>query len=312
MKYLFVFALTTILVSIFPRIVLSQSEQFDLWKDTIPGAIQISGAHEDTLFMENGIRIKNVVLPTLTGYFPDTALATGAAIVICPGGGYERLAISHEGYDVGKWFALRGVAAFVLKYRLPADSIMHNKSVGPLMDAQEAIRTVRRNASRWHINPHLIGVMGFSAGGHLAATASTLYADSVYASDGQSARPDFAVLAYPVISMNDSITHKKSKLNLLGSNPASNIVAHYSAELQITPRTPPTYIIHSSDDTSVPVENTLRYYKALRLHAVDAEMHIYKTGGHGYGLVGKGGEESNWTNDLQKWLVARKIAVPVQ
>lgn len=312
MKSLFIFAVTATLIFIFPRVIFSQNVQFDLWNDTIPGAIQISGAHEDTLFLDSGIRIKNVVSPTLTGYFPSIAHATGAAVVICPGGGYERLAISLEGYDAGKWFAIRGVAAFVLKYRLPADSIMHNKTVGPLTDAQEAIRTVRRNASRWHINPHLVGVMGFSAGGHLAATASTLYADSVYASDGSSAQPDFAILAYPVISMNDSITHKKSKLNLLGSNPASNIVARYSAELQVTPQTPPTYIIHSSDDKSVPVENSLRYYKALKQNAVDTEMHIYKTGGHGYGLTGKGGEESKWTEDLEKWLIARKIAVPVK
>ncbi|MBI5727863.1 MAG: alpha/beta hydrolase [Ignavibacteriales bacterium] len=312
MKISFYFAVIAILVSIFPRTVLSQSEQFYLWKDTIPGAIQISGAHEDTLYLENGIRIKNVVSPTLTGCFPDIAQATGAAVVICPGGGYERLAIEHEGYDVGKWFARHGIAAFVLKYRLPSDSLMENKSIGPLMDVQEAIRIVRRNATNWLLNPNKVGVMGFSAGGHLAASASTLYADSVYANDGSSARPDFSVLIYPVISMNDSITHKKSKQNLLGAAPSPEVIAHYSVELQVTKNTPPAFLIHSSDDKSVPFDNSTRYYNALNKLGIDAEIHIYKTGGHGYGLIGRGGEESKWTEDLEKWLIARKIAVPVK
>lgn len=253
------------------------------------------------------IRVYGVIDPTLTVYQAVSKKANGAAVIICPGGGYSRLSITHEGYDVAKVFNEWGITAFVLKYRLPDDSIMIDKTIGPLQDAQRAIQIVRENAAKWNIDPHRIGIMGFSAGGHLAATTSTHYEQAVIDNPGAvSLRPDFSILIYPVISFADSIMHKGSRDNLLGLSPSSEKIATYSNELQVSQKTPPTFLVHASDDKSVVPANSIVYYQALLINKVAAELHIYQKGGHGFGM------KNNTTNDqwmerLKNWMESNRL-----
>jgi len=181
---------------------------------------------------------------------------------------------------------------------------MKNKSIAPLQDGQEAIRIVRRNAKEWGIDPHKIGIMGFSAGGHLASTVSTHFNEKVYEpKDSTSARPDFSLLIYPVISMNSAITHRGSRENLIGKHPSREMVKHFSNALQVTATTPPAFMIHSMDDGTVPVENSIEYALAMKKHNIPCELHIYEHGGHGYGLGKRNsGTESSWTKACEKWL----------
>ena len=186
---------------------------------------------------------------------------------------------------------------------------MENKSIGPLQDVQESIRLVRRHAKEWGIDPNKIGVIGFSAGGHLAATASTLYNDKVYDNDGTSARPDFSILVYGVISMEPEITHAGSHNNLLGENPDKKLVDHFSNELQVNENTPPAFLVHADDDKTVPVQNSINYFLALKKYNVPAELHIYERGGHGFGLAQNriGETESNWPEACKNWLIMRGL-----
>lgn len=273
-----------------------------LWENNVPDAINSPNYQEQSV-LDNGILVKTqkVVKPTLTIYKPKKP--NGTAIVICPGGGYRHLAMDKEGFKVAEWLNMLGVTAIVLKYRLPSDSIMENKSVGPLQDAQEAMRYVRRHAAALNIDPSKVGVLGFSAGGHLAATLSTQYDLGVYKHDNTSAKPDFSILIYPVISMDDSITHQGSKTNLLGKSPSFERMQQFSNELQVDEHTPMTFIVHATDDKSVPVENSLRYYMALKTHQVPAELHIYEKGGHGFGL-GRDDTSQFWTFACEKWLLS--------
>lgn len=226
---------------------------------------------------------RNISLPTLAVYLPDEKTATGAAVVICPGGGYGMESYRLEGTNIAEAFQKRGIAAFILKYRLPSDSIMPDKSIGPLQDAQQAIKTVRGRAAEWGINPTKIGIMGFSAGGHLASTAGTHFNKSYIPNPkNTSLRPDFLVLIYPVISMKDGMTHGGSRSNLLGKLPSEEQIALFSNELQVTAQTPPTWLTHTGDDTVVPVENSIRFYQELIRNKVPAEMHLYPKGNHGF------------------------------
>ena len=254
---------------------------------------------------ENGrTRISDVVQPTLTVYMPDRAKATGTSVIICPGGGYARLAIDHEGYDVAKRLNEMGVAAFVLKYRLPNDRSQPDKTIAPLLDAQQALRLVRQLAPKYNLNPERIGLMGFSAGGHLASTAGTHFARPVGDNPGPaSVRPAFLVLLYPVISFSDSLKHAGSRDNLIGRTPSPDQVRLYSNELQVTAQTPPTFLVHAEDDNVVPVQNSLVFYDALRRHGVPAELHAYPKGGHGFGLNNPTTKDQ-WIERLQNWLDA--------
>jgi acetyl esterase/lipase len=300
----------TVLILLFLSVsfpVFSQNQEIRLWKNT-PGAIKSIDYIEETTFDKGGVNgISKVSQPTITVFLADTKNAKGTAVIICPGGGYLHLAINKEGYKIAKWFNSFGISAFVLKYRLPSDFIMTNKAIGPLQDAQEAIRMVRRNAAKWHLDPNKIGIMGFSAGGHLAATASTQYAEKVYDSkDEVSARPDFSILIYPVISMLEGITHNGSKKYLLGENVNNEMAERFSNEKRVDDKTPKAFLVHATDDKAVRVENSINYYLALKQHNIPVEMHIYEKGGHGFGL---GVEETNknWPAACEKWMVANGL-----
>lgn len=275
-----------------------------LWTDGIPGLI-LNDSYVEKATISEGLttRFEKVTDPALYVYLPAKENATGTAVLICPGGGYANLAFNHEGHAVARWLNDNGIAGIILKYRLPSDLIMKDKSVGPLQDAQEAIRTVRRNASKWNINPQKIGVMGFSAGGHLASTLSTHYAEKVYeVKDTISARPDFSILIYPVITMDATFTHAGSRKNLIGENPSEEAIKRFSNELQINENTPPAFMVHSADDKAVPVKNSFVYYEGLLKFNIPSELHVFQKGGHGYGLSGNRETQSAWPDLCLKWI----------
>jgi len=248
---------------------------------------------------------RNISQPTLNVYLPEKSKATGAAVIICPGGGYGMESYRLEGTNIAEAYQKRGIAAFILKYRLPSDSIMPDKSIGPLQDAQQAIKTVRGGAAEWGINPSKIGIMGFSAGGHLASTAGTHFNKSYIPNpENISLRPDFLILIYPVISMKDGMTHGGSRNNLLGKSPSEEQIALFSNELYVTAQTPPTWLTHTGDDTVVPVENSIRFYQELIRNKVPAEMHLYPKGNHGF-ILHMNPEE--WMLPLFDWLKTSEI-----
>jgi acetyl esterase/lipase len=242
-------------------------------------------------------------IPTLTVFLPEKSASPTAAIVVFPGGGYAGLAFDYEGINEAEYYQKRGVAGFVLKYRLPVHGYRHPV---PLLDAQRAIRLIRNNAA-WNIDPAKIGIMGFSAGGHLASTLETHFdagdPNAIDPVDKLSSRPDFAVLAYPVISMKAGITHQGSKDNLLGPNPDPALVESLSNETQVTAQTPPTILVHAQDDGLVPIENSRLMYAALQKAGVPAELDEYPHGGHGFGY---GPNQTNapagWMDKVYDWL----------
>ncbi|MBP1665897.1 MAG: beta-galactosidase [Bacteroidetes bacterium] len=282
----------------------SQTLTIKLWPDGIPGSITDPSYVEKITTVDGRItRCERVVNPDLTVFLPAPDKANGAAVLICPGGGYGALAFDHEGNAIAKWLNDNGIAGIILKYRLPSDQIMKDKSTGPLQDAQEAMRVIRRNASDWKIDPGKVGVIGFSAGGHLASTLSTHYAEKVYeVKDNSSARPDFSLLIYPVVSFDTTITHRGSRNNLIGIKPDARLVERFSNELQITNETPPAFLVHSADDKAVPVMNSIGYFRGLQKNNIPAELHVFQKGGHGYGLAIDRGTESSWPDLCIRWL----------
>ena len=226
---------------------------------------------------------RNVSIPTLTIFLPLKNLSKGSAVIICPGGGYGGLLTKREGSDVARAFAKLGVTAFVLKYRLPNDAIMEDKSIGPLQDALQALKMVRQNAVKWNIDASKIGIMGFSAGGHLASSAGTHFdARIIENSENIDLRPDFMVLVNPVISFSNEIGHIGSRNNLLGKTPSAEKIQFFSNELHVNQSSPQTFLVHTADDTVVSPENSFRFYHALRKNKVNAELHIYSEGEHGF------------------------------
>ncbi|MFB9076030.1 alpha/beta hydrolase [Flavobacterium procerum] len=279
----------------------AQNQVVNLWEQ-VPGEIQ-NGSYKEKETLKDGKvqSTSQVSIPTLSIFVPS-AKPNQTAVIICPGGGYSHLAIDKEGTKVAQWLNSLGITAFVLKYRLPNDLIMKNKNIGPLQDAQEALRYVRQNAAKWNLDIHKIGIMGFSAGGHLAASLSTHYDDNTYTSRfNVSARPDFSLLIYPVISMQNELTHKGSQTSLLGEKPSQDIIDSFSNEKKVTPQTPPAFLIHATDDGAVYAENSIAYYMALKKNGVATEMHIYEKGGHGFGL-GIKDTSLYWTKDCTEWL----------
>lgn len=273
-----------------------------LYKDSIPNFIFTQD--EETTSNNGVLIVSKISRPTLTAYLPPKERASGAAVVICPGGGYAVEAAGHEGADVAKELSNAGIAAFVLKYRLPSDAIMKNKEIGPLQDAQQAIKMVRERAKEWNINPDRIGIMGFSAGGHLASTEGTHYTKALIENNNNtSLRPDFMILVYPVISFQDSLGHIGSRDNLLGKDPSQDKKDYYSNEMQVTGNTPPTFLVHASDDNVVKVENSIAFYEALIKHQVPAELHIYQNGGHGFGMHLPKNKDL-WLDRCKNWMAA--------
>lgn len=255
-----------------------------LWPNGAPNSNGLTGTEEDL----NGGRVANVIKPSITVY--PAAKPNGMAIIMCPGGGYARLAMNHEGHDMAPWFNTQGITYVVLKYRMPNG----NYEV-PLSDAEQAIRLVREHATEWGINPQRVGIMGASAGGHLAASLATLYSSD-------KTRPDFQILFYPVISMINGVTHGGSRGNLLGANPSQELEQKYSLERQVSARSPQAFIMLSSDDSAVPPINGIGYYLALREQKVPASLHVYPTGGHGWGFRDNFTYKRQWTEELEKWL----------
>ncbi|WP_231959511.1 alpha/beta hydrolase [Nonlabens sp. Hel1_33_55] len=275
--------------------------EMDLWQNGIPNSKEHAD-YKEIPIMEDGqlVKTSQVTNPTLSIYKPE--VANGTAVLILPGGGYKHLSMHKEGTNIAQWLNSLGITAVVLKYRLPSDAIMENRTIAPLQDAQEAMRTIRRQAADWGIESKKLGVIGFSAGGHLASTLSTHYMDEVYKlTDNQSCKPDFAMLIYPVITMKEEFTHQGSKSNLIGDDPKESLVKSYSNEDQINKETPPTILIHALDDKSVPYENSVMYFDALQENNVPSEIHLYQKGGHGFGLD-ENGPSSNWPEACEQWL----------
>lgn len=273
---------------------------FPLYEHAIPNSKpspNIEKATNDGILIISGVSI-----PTLTIYQPKKQNKAKSAVIICPGGGYGILASGHEGSDVALALNKIGITAFVLKYRLPNDEIMEDKTIGPLQDAQRALQIVRERAGEWNIDAKKIGIMGFSAGGHLAASASTLFEKALIDNEKQiSLRPDFSILIYPVISFSDSLTHLGSRENLISKNPPASLIATYSCELQVTSNTPAAFIVHASDDEDVSVKNSLAYYEALLKKGVFSEMVLYPRGGHGFGMRNKTTKDQ-WLDHLKHWM----------
>lgn len=272
-----------------------------LWDGKVPGAIENAEVQEENIGSRSFF-VRTVVNPSLA-YYPAEKNETGTAVVVCPGGGYAGLTYLFEGMMTADWLNSIGISAFVLRYRLPNDKIMEDRKVAPLQDVQQAIRYVRANAEKFGINPDHIGVMGFSAGGHLAATASTLFNEIVYKPElNVSARPDFSVLVYPVITMDPTYTHSGSREALIGLDADQATTDLFSAEKQVTPETPPAFITHALDDKLVPFINSINYGCALREKGVQCEMHLYAHGDHGLQTKAPTDTQSFWHDACEKWL----------
>jgi acetyl esterase/lipase/lysophospholipase L1-like esterase len=290
---------------------MSAQQIIPLYPDKIPNSLPAE--NRESVSEENGIvKIINVTQPTLIAFLPPPALATGTAIIICPGGAYSFLASGHEGTDVATELNKAGIAAFVLKYRIPNDAVMINKEQVPLQDAQQAIKMVRDHATEWHVNSGRVGIMGFSAGGHLAASAGTHYNPALIEnSSNTNLRPDFMALVYPVISFQDNIGHGGSRENLLGTDISKKKKNFYSNELNVTANTPTTFLVHASDDSGVLVANSMVFYEALVKHYVPVEMHLYEKGGHGFGMLKNKLTTDEWLHTMIDWLKQNKLLQPM-
>ena len=258
--------------------------ELPLWPNGAPNSNELKGDEQE---MDNG-RVSNIKNPDITVYRAEHP--NGMAVIMCPGGGYARLAMNHEGHDMAPWFNTQGITYVVLKYRMPNG---HNEV--PFSDVEQAIRLVRQHAAEWNINPAKVGIMGASAGGHLASTLATHYTS-------KETRPDFQILLYPVITMDANFTHAGSRENLITKNPSADLIAKYSNELQVNAQTPQAFIALSSDDKAVLPQNSINYYLALLKHNVPVTMHIYPTGGHGWGFRDNFTYKRQWTDELEKWL----------
>lgn len=289
------------------RAAATEPKVVELWPEGVPGLRADAGPE-----IVKDDRVYNVHTPTLTVFPAPAEIANGAAVIMCPGGGYVRLAVSTEGMGAVKWLNSLGVHVFILKYRM--------KEYGhpaPLRDVLRAVRLVRSRAAEFGVDPNRIGVEGASAGGHLAACSGTLFNEPIgktgNALDAVSARPDFLILQYPVITMRAPTTHGGSLKSLLGENPSEELVALLSVNEHVTKDTPPTFLIHTQEDKAVPVENSLMFFKALTAAGVPAEMHIFPTGPHGFGFRTDLGQTSDWPKRAEDWLRSRGLlAKPVK
>jgi len=273
-----------------------------LYAGEIPNSKPNTNQESSDYNPDGALIISKVSRPTLTVFLAPKEKATGAAVIICPGGGYTNLAIGYEGTEVAQRFNASGITAFVLKYRIPNDSTMVNKEIGPLQDAQEAILVLRSGAKEWGIDPDRIGIMGFSAGGHLASTAGTHFGKDYISNPGHiSLRPDFMILIYPVISFQKPIAHAGSAQNLIGQNPSPEKITEYSNEMQVTDKTPPCFLVHAKDDDVVPYANSIQFSEALKKHHVPVEVYLYGKGGHGFGMTNHT-SNARWMDFCIAWM----------
>jgi acetyl esterase/lipase len=298
MKTLFL-ALSFFLTSLFLN---AQDITLKVWPNGAPNDNGMKQPEEKY----EGVRVRNVSEAEMYVYLPEKTINTGAAVVICPGGGYWIEAMDHEGFHMAEWLKSKGIAGIVLKYRLPYG---HHEI--PSGDARQAMRIVRLNAEKWGINPDKIGIAGSSAGGHLASTAGTVFdkgnPDGTTPEEKMSCRPDFMLLLYPVISFDESVGHMGSRKNLIGEGNDWNLAKKYSNELNVTAETPPTFLILADDDKTVIPENSIRFYLALKENNIPAEMHIFQQGGHGFGITKKNQPADQWPDLFYNWLKAIKI-----
>ena len=296
-----------VFIFLFCGLVMAQDTIIPLWPTgKIPNAIKSDEKEE--FFVQNGIQMyRNVQEPAIAVYLPSKSNATGEAVLIFPGGGYQILAYDWEGTDIAKLLNGKGIAGIVVKYRLPSSVSQSSRHNVPLIDAQRAIRIVRSKATDFHIDSTKIGVLGFSAGGHLVSTLGTHFNDEIHTPvdhiDSISARPDFMALGYPVISMGPK-THSGSKHNLLGENPDEELTNFFSNEKQVTENTPPTFLFHAMDDKAVDVQNSILFFEALKSAGVPTTMHIYPNGGHGFSLARADKHLRGWTNRMFEWMEA--------
>jgi acetyl esterase/lipase len=298
MRRLVFSALTAMMVSL--TVIAQDNKPIKLYPKGVPNSKAAPAGYAEK--NENN-RVSMVTDPVLTPFFPEKGKANGTAVIICPGGGYSRLAMDHEGTAVAQKFNEIGVTAFVLTYRLPSDAIMVDKTIGPLQDAQRSVQILRERAQEWGINPARVGIVGFSAGGHLASTAITHFNKAVIDNKQNiNLRPDFGVLVYPVISFGP-IGHTGSKDNLIGKTPAPEMIDLYSNEKQVTAATPPAFLVHAEDDKTVPVMNSIVFYEAMIKAGVKGELHLFQAGGHGFGLINKT-TKAEWFNDCKNWMDA--------
>lgn len=274
----------SVLLSVATMLSAQNTMELPLWPAEAPNSNGLSGAEERL----DGGRVSHVSTPSVTVYKAEKP--NGMAIIMCPGGGYALLAMNHEGHDMAPWLNAQGITYIVLKYRMP-----NGHYEVPLSDAEQAIRLVRQHAKEWNIRPDRIGIMGASAGGHLAASLATLYSS-------EETRPDFQILLYPVISMQTGVTHGGSRQNLLGKEPSQELTEKFTLEKQVNERTPQAFLVLSADDRSVPPANGIHYFEALLQHQVPATLHVYPTGGHGWGFRDAFPYKRQWTGELEKWL----------
>ncbi len=280
----------------------AQDKVLKVWPNGAPTNNEISEPEETY----NGLWVRNVSDAEIFVYLPEKDRNSGAAVLICPGGGYVMEAMDYEGYDIATFLQSKGVAGIVLKYRLPNK---HHEV--PSDDARRAMRIIRANAKEWGIDPEKIGIAGSSAGGHLASTAGTVFdygdPNSTDLLERVSCRPDFMLLLYPVITMNEEFSHLGSRANLIGDGHNLELVRKYSNELNVNAETPPTFLVLADDDGAVPPRNSIEFYSALKKYKVPAEMHIFQFGGHGFGIRKDGRPSDNWPNMFMDWLKERKI-----
>jgi acetyl esterase/lipase len=284
------------------------AEWLPLWPGDAPGGAKPAVVTET---VKEGGRMTDIAVPQYEVYLPEASKRTGAAVVILPGGGYTILAMGHEGRDYAEWLAARGIVAVVVKYRVSANDLAGYQFPVPLLDARRAIRLTRSKAAEWGVDPAKVGVMGSSAGGHLASMCATLWeekipAETADAVDALDCRPDFAVLVYPVISMKEKWGHGGSRRRLLGENPDAELLARVSTDQRVNGRTPPCFIVHAADDGAVPLRNSLEFAARCAENRVPVVCHVFAEGGHGFGLKGRG-DSAGWPLLLENWLHARKL-----
>ena len=287
----------------------SADEWLPLWPDAAPGAAKAAKMNEK---VGEGGRLSDIAVPQYQVFLPDAAKRTGAAVVIFPGGGYTILAMDHEGRDYARWLNERGIVAVLVKYRVSGNDKSGYQFPVPYLDARRAVRTARARAGDWGVDPAKVGVMGSSAGGHLASMCATMWGESFELEtrdpiDGLSCRPDFAVLVYPVIGMAHPWGHSGSKRRLVGENADAGLAARLSTDQRVNAKTPPCFLVHAADDGAVPVRNSLEFAARCAENKVPVVCHVFANGGHGFGLKGKG-DSAHWADLLEAWLLGKGLA----